>query len=269
MLRFAGCVIAGAMALGAAVPASADTIFDDIRSKGLTVTVGAAFPVSPKFEGSDTYVFAPGPLLNIRPIGAPPRFFTPKESFGVTVFEFGGWQFGPAVAVERIRKVKNEPMYLSEFDKSTVAVEVGMFAEYWFAKWVRYRTELRQGVTEGQGFINDHAIDFVAPFGAWMLSAGPRLRIVDAKANSRSFDVTAQQSLTSGLATYDAGGGIRSVGGGVQALYRFNPQWAIYTFAEYDRLVSDAHNSSYVAARGSSDIWLVGSGFQFSFDWVR
>lgn len=270
MLRVVGTVIAGAMALAAAAgPASADTIFDDLRSKSLTITVGAVFPVSPKFEGSDTYLFAPGPLFNIRPIGTGPRFFTPRENFGVTMLEFGGWQFGPAIALERLRRVNKELAYLSDYDKSRVAVEVGAFAEYWFAKWVRYRVELRQGVTEGQGFIADQSIDFIQPFGAWTLSAGPRMRIVDARANSRSFDISPAQSLLSGLAVYDAGGGIRSVGGGTQALYRFNPQWAVYGFIEYDRLVGDAANASYVVSRGSADQWLFGTGIQFSFDWVR
>jgi outer membrane protein len=257
------------MALATAIPASADTIFDDIRSKGLTVTIGAVGSMGPKYEGSDKYIFTPGPIFNIRPIGAPPRFHAPRESFGVTVFEVGRLGIGPAVALQRIRSVNTEPAVWTEFDKSKVAIELGMFAEYWFANWMRYRLELRQGVSAHQGFIADQMLDLVQSFGPWQLSAGPRMRIVDDRANSRSFDITPVQSLTSGIPTYDAGGGIRSVGGGVQALYRFNPQWAVHAFVEYDRLVSDAGNASLVKVRGSADQVLIGSGFQYSFDWVR
>jgi MipA family protein len=262
-------VITTVAAMPVATSAWADTIFDDFRSKGWTVTVGAIANVAPKYEGSDNYIFWPSPLLNVRPIGSPPRFFNARESFGVTVFEVGRLSVGPVIALQHLRRVKDEPATLSEFDKSKLAFEVGAFAEYWFAQWLRYRLELRQGVSAGQGFTADQALDFVQPFGPWTLSGGPRMRIVDDRANSRSFDITAVQALTSGIPVYDAGGGIRSVGAGAQVLYRFNPQWAVHAFVEYDRLVSDAGNSSLVKTRGSADQVWFGSGFQYSFDWVR
>jgi outer membrane protein len=267
----AGLWVAAALAqISASVtPAAADTIFDDLRSgKGLTVTVGAVGAIAPSYEGSNHYLAYGAPIFNIRPVGSPPRFFTPRENFGVTIFEFGGWQFGPSVAFNRIRSVRTEPVAFNGFDDSKLAVELGAFAEKWFTNWLRYRVELRQGVTAGQGFIADQSIDVVQSFGPWQLSAGPRMRIVDDRANSRSFDITPLQQITSGITAYDAGGGVRSVGAGTQALYRFNPQWAVHAFIEYDRLVGDAGNSSLVKMRGATDQWLAGAGFQYSFDWV-
>lgn len=268
MHRFAAVVGFGAMAL-TTVPASADTIFDDIRSKGFTVTIGASGGAAPKYEGSDKMAFSAMPLFNIRPIGSPPRFTSPRESFGVTVFEMGRLSVGPVINLQRIRRVDTEPASWSSFDQSKLAVELGAFADYWFANWLRYRLELRQGVSSGQGFIADQSLDLVQLFGPWQLSGGPRMRIVNDRANSRSFDVTAVQAVTSGIPAYDAGGGIRSVGAGAQALYRFNPQWAVHGFVEYDRLVGDAGDSTLVKVRGSADQLSIGAGFQYSFDWVR
>lgn len=267
MRRIAG--IFAVLALTQAVPAAAETIFDDWAAKGLTVTVGVSGSVGPKYEGSDKYLFSANPLFNIRPVGTPPGFTSARESFGFTLVEFGGFAFGPAIALERIRRVNTEPMPLSEFERARTTLEIGAFAEYWFVNWLRYRAELRQGVTAGQGFIADQMIDAVARFGPWTLSAGPRMRIVDNRANSRSFDISAAQSLTSGLPVYDAGGGVRSVGAGAKAVYRFNPQWAVHGFVEYDRLVSDAADSPIVKLRGSPDQVTVGSGIAYSFDWVK
>jgi MipA family protein len=269
MHRSVGAVVAGTLAITAAIPAWGSTIFEDWNARGATVTVGAYGAASPKYEGSDTYIFSGAPIFNIRPVGTPPRFTSPRDGFGITLFEIGGLAIGPVAAVQRIRRVNTEPVTISEFDRSKLAVELGAFAEYWFANWLRYRLELRHGVSANQGFIADQFLDFVQTFGPWTLSAGPRMRIVDDRANSRSFDITPVQTLTSGIPTYDAGGGIRSVGGGAQALYRFNPQWAVLGFVEYDRLVSDAGNSSLVRVRGSADQWMVGAGVQYSFDWVR
>jgi MipA family protein len=269
MRRIVGVVAAGTFAVAAAMPASASTIFEDWNARGVTVTVGAYGAASPKYEGSDTYIFSGAPIFNVRPVGTPPRFTSPRDGFGITLFEMGGLAIGPVAQVHRIRRVNTEPAALSEFDRSKIAVELGGFAEYWFASWLRYRLELRHGVSANQGFIADQFVDFVGVYGPWTLSAGPRLRIVDDRANSRSFDISPVQTLTSGIPTYDAGGGVRSVGGGAQAVYRFNPQWAVLGFVEYDRLVSDAGNSSLVRVRGSADQLMVGAGVQYSFDWAR
>lgn len=268
MHRFVAIVGLGAMAW-ATSPAAAGTIFDDINSKGLTVTIGASGGAAPKYEGSDKTAFSAMPIFNIRPVGTPPRFTSPRESFGVTLFETGPLSVGPVINLQRIRRINNEPAAWSSFDQSKVAVELGAFADYWFANWLRYRLELRQGVSAGQGFIADQSLDLVQLFGPWQLSGGPRMRIVNDRANSRSFDINAAQAVASGIPVYDAGGGVRSVGAGGQVLYRFNPQWAVHGFVEYDRLVGDAGDSTLVKVRGSADQVSVGAGFQYSFDWVR
>ncbi len=254
----------------AAAPAAAGTFLDDMRSsKGWTVTVGASGMATPTWEGSDKTMGAVLPLFNIRPIGTPPRYFNPREGLGVTLFEIGRLQIGPVAQIKFSRKVKDDPFALQGLGDVDLAIEAGAFAEYWFVDWLRYRAEVRQGFGGHHGVVADQFVDVVVPFGPWTLSAGPRLRIVSARANDPYYDINLNQSLLSGLPTYDAGGGVRSVGAGAQAIYRFNPQWAVHGFVEYDRLVGDAADSPVVKLRGSEDQFTIGGGVAYSFDWVR
>jgi outer membrane protein len=270
MRRIAGLVAAGTLLLAAGMPAfGADFVSDMKSAKGWTVTVGAVGKAAPVYEGSDKYTFQYAPIFALRPMGTAPRWFSNRDSIGITLFEAGKFEVGPVANLIFKRKVKNDPAGLNGLTDVDTAFEAGLFAQYWFTDFLRYRVEARQGFGGHHGIVLDQAADFVMPFGQWILSAGPRMRIATEAANSPYFDVSFAQSLTSSLPVYDAGGGIRSVGGGGQAIYRLNPQWALHGFVEYDRLVSDVANSPIVRIRGSADQWQIGGGVAYSFDWVR
>src|SRR5262249_60519711 len=100
----------------------------------------------------------------------------------------------------------------------------------------------------------------------WTFSGGPRLRLATAPALNPYFGVTSAQSAISGLAIYDAKGGLRSYGAGAQARYLWTPQWATHVFLEYERLSGDVSGSPIVTQRGSPDQVTIGFGFTRSFD---
>lgn len=270
MRRIIGMIAVGAGVLAAGVPAAADTFLDDLRSsKGWTVTVGVTGMAMPAWEGADKTIFGAAPVFNVRPVGTPARYFNAREGIGITLFEIGRLQIGPVGQLKWHRRVKDDPAALQGLGDVDYAVEIGGFAEYWAFDWLRYRAEVRQGFGGHHGIVADQMIDVVLPYGPWTLSAGPRLRIVSAAANSPYYDITFAQSLASGLPVYDAGGGVRSVGAGAQAIYRFNPQFAVHGFVEYDHLVGDVADSPVVRLRGDADQFTFGAGFAYSFDWVR
>jgi outer membrane protein len=92
------------------------------------------------------------------------------------------------------------------------------------------------------------------------------MTLASAKATSPYFSITPAQSAASGLAVYDAGGGLRSFGAGAQARYAWTPRWAGHMFFEYERLAGDAANSPLVTQRGSRDQIQVGIGTTYAFD---
>jgi outer membrane protein len=250
--------------------ASADTIFSDLESpQGYTVTLGAEGRVTPKYEGSNNYEFMPLPLFDVRPVGTPARFHSPREGFGVSVYEIGKFSAGPVVHFEFGRRAKTNPNLLGLDDVKWV-IEAGGFAEYWVIEWLRARVEVRKGFHGHHGVIADQMLDVVVPVRpALTLSGGPRMRISDSSGNSKYFDISPDQSVASGLPAYHTNGGIRSVGVGSQVIYQWDPHWATHAFAEYDRLVSDAADSPLVTLRGSRNQATLGAGFAYSFDVLK
>lgn len=266
-----GRVIWGLTALAcgalAALPARAGTFLDDLQSsKGYTLTLGAEGRMTPRYEGSSKYEFMPLPLFDLRPLGTAPRFHSPRDSLGFSLFELGPFDFGPVGYLEFARKRKKNAG-LAGLDDVKTAYEFGGYGEYWAFPWLRARVEVRKGFHGHHGVVADEMLDAVVPVGnGFTLSGGPRMRIADESANSRYFDISPAESLTSGLPVYDTSAGVRSVGGGGQVLYRWSPQWEVHSFVEYDRLVGGPANSPIVTVRGSPNQFTLGTGFGYSFD---
>jgi MipA family protein len=262
--RLCACYVAALVGLSGT--ASAADVDEAKPSKGVTVTIGAEARLTPAFEGSKRFDWMPLPVFDIRPMGTPARFHSPRDGFGWSVLESGKFSAGPVAYVEFARRSKhNEALHGLEDVK--LAYEVGGFAEYWAYDWLRGHAELRKGFAGHHGTILDLALDVVMPApGALTLSAGPRMRISDSSGNSRYFDISPVESVTSGLPAYNANGGIRTVGAGTQVIKQWSPEWATHAFVEYDRLVGDAADSPLVAVRGNVHQFTLGAGFAYSFD---
>lgn len=231
-----------------------------------TVTIGGEGAVAPLYEGAEHYVFRPMPLFDVRRAGTPPRFHSPRESFGFAILDTGAFRAGPVAKLRYARK-EGDDSNLRGLGDIDWGIEVGGFVEYWPTQWLRAYAELRQGFSAHHGLVSDVLIDAVYRVTPQLtLSAGPRLTVQSAAAVSPYFDVTPTQSVASGLPVYDAGGGITSWGLGGQARYQWSPQWATYTYVEYQRLVGDVADAPLVSIRGTRDQVQVGLGVSYSFD---
>jgi outer membrane protein len=251
--------------LVAAASAAAAASEPVLATKQWTVTLGIEAGVLPTYEGSDRYMVRPFPLFDIRKAGTPPRFHAPRDGFGFGIIDNGTFRAGPTAKVRFARR-EGDDADLRGLGVDW-AFEVGAFADYWVAPWLRTRLEVRQGFGGHHGIVSDLTADFVVPVTPQLtLSGGPRLTVATDAAEDPYFSVNASQAITSGLPVYSAKGGVHSWGVGGQARYAFSPQWAAYTYVEYQRLAGDAANSPLVTQRGSRDQISVGTGVTYSFD---
>jgi outer membrane protein len=235
-------------------------------SSDWTVTLGAEGRFEPKFPGSDRDVWRPNPLFDARRVGTPERFRAPRDGAGIGIIESGSFQLGP-VGQLRIPRRERDDVALRGLGDVDWAVEIGAFAEYWAAPWLRLRGEARQGVHGHHGFVADLTMDAVVPItGQWTLSGGPRVSFATSSATRPYFSVNALQSVASGLPVFDATGGIHSAGAGAQVRYRWTPDWATHAFLEYERLLGDAGKAPLVVQRGDADQLTFGLGLTRSFD---
>jgi outer membrane protein len=236
------------------------------------VTIGGELRIGPKWAGAPTDKFGltGGPLFSIRKVGTPPEYFGPRDSFGFSVLDIGQFKFGPAVKIVWPRKASDDRA-LNGLGDINYALQVGAFAEYWPAQWLRLHGELRQGFGGEKGVTGDLFLDAIVRAGQFRFLAGPRLTLQSTAAVSPYFSITPAQSAGSTVAglpalpVYHAGGGLYSYGAGGQIEYFFNPQWAVHGFVEYERLTGSAADSPLVVQRGSLNQVTFGLGATYAF----
>jgi outer membrane protein len=231
-----------------------------------TITVGVEGRVEPLFQGSSRETALPYPIFDARRAGTPERFHAPRDGIGIGLLEWNNFQAGPVGVIRRNRK-ESDDWALRGLGDIRATVELGAFAEYWWAPWLRTRGEVRQGFGGHDGVVADLFLDAVVPVTPHLvLSGGPRATFATTAATSPYFSISPIQSAFSGLPVFDARGGLHSFGAGTQARYHWTPAWATHVFVEYERLTGDAAGSPLVVQRGSADQVTVGAGVSYSFD---
>lgn len=252
-----------------AVPArAADPVNQLLTAPAWTVTLGIEPRVVPTYEGSKNSWLVPFPMIDVRRAGTPHRFRSPRDGASIGFYEndFGTFRVGPTLKL-RLPRREDGDSSIQGLGNVPWAWELGGFVEYWPARWLRTRAELRQGLGGHSGLVGDVMADVVVPVTPKLtLSGGPRLTLSNAKAMDPYYSINAQQSALSGLPVFDAKGGLRAYGAGVQARYELSSQWATHMFVEYERLAGDAANAPLVSLRGTRDQFQVGIGLTYSFD---
>ena len=231
-----------------------------------TATIGAGAEYKPDFEGSKRSMLSPVPIFAIRRAGSAEQFHSPRDGASIALLDFGDLRAGPAAKLRAARNAGNFPE-LAGFSNVNATVELGGFVEYFPVDWLRTRIETRQGFGGHNGVVADFSADVIVPvFQQLTLSAGPRFTYESTGATAPYFGINAVQAMATGLPAFNARGGAHSVGAGAQVSYRFNPQWEVHSYVEYERLLGDAAKSPLVAVRGSANQTTVGVGASYSFD---
>jgi outer membrane protein len=258
--------LAGAADLGAADPAPLVKAIP-APVADWTVTLGLDGRVLPHFMGSNSYLATPVPIIDVRRAGTEAPFRAPRDGFGFAILDTGQFKVGPVFQVELGRAAHHNNPEWAGLPRVPMALEAGVFVDYWATKWLRAHVEVRQGMGGHDGVVADQALDIVMPVARqWTLSGGPRLTEATAEANRPYFGIDAATSLASNLPVYDPGGGLRSAGAGTQARYQWNPQWETHAYYEYQRLVDGVAQAPLVIQRGSPNQNMYGLGATYSFD---
>ena len=250
----------------AALPVAARA--DDAKPGYWTVLIGGEGRITPRWQGAkDNFIFVATPFLDVRTAGTPEPLYGARDGFGIALFNMGGLRIGPVAKIRLPRKESDDYQKLAGLGDIGTAYEAGVFVDYYWGRWLRLRTEVRQGWGGHDGLAADVTADLIGHITPQLqLSGGPRISFASTRATTPYFSITPSQSVSSGLPVYDAKGGVRSVGAGGQVRYLWNPQWGTHVFVEYERLTGDARNSPLITQRGTPDLWTFGFGVTYSFD---
>ena len=252
------------VACAALLAISSPALAEDGQDKeDLRIRVGLGGQLKPKFIGSDETHVLPLIDLDLAKGDNPFPFEAPDDGFGVRLFSKGGFAIGPAANIQGKRK---ESDVGAPVGKVKTTVEVGGFAEYELSDSFRLRADLRKGLGGHDGLVGSIGADYIRRDGdRYVFSIGPRALFSNARFQRAYFGVDSDAALASGLPNYRPDGGIYAVAAASGLSYQFNPQFGMFGYASYERLVGDAAKSPIIRELGSRNQLSGGLGLSYTF----
>jgi MipA family protein len=254
--------------LSLAAPAAADDASPDRAPDGWIVTLGASVEYGPKFPGSKHDGFSALPSFDIRRFDEPDEPSAPDDNLDYSLLDIGRFEAGPVLGIRDGRSQSDDNrlqgMHAVHWD-----VDAGIFAQYWaIPNQLRFRTEVRQAVSNGSGLIVDLGADWFQPLGEkWLFSAGPRASFGNGSYMRKYFGISAAEAAQNGvLPAFDAGSGLKSVGFTVSASYDVTPTWTLQVYNRFDRLIGDAADSPITSKFGDKNQNVIGISLSKAFN---
>lgn len=231
-----------------------------------SVAVGSSVAHGPAFTGSrdDKYLFSP--IISVGRQGETSRFSSRNDSAGFTLYENGPIRAGIAgkLITGRDAGTSKDLKGLSEV---RFGGEIGGFIDIYPTDNLRARAEIRHGIRSHNGTVVDLAMDaFTDLTPEIRLSGGPRASYGTAGFSRAYYDVNTDEAAASGLSTYSASSGWQTVGVGGAITWKATRNIDASLFAEYNRMVGVASDSSLVQQKGSQNQVLIGLSATYRFD---
>lgn len=250
----------------AALPAYADEGNDGLRGY---VAIGAA--TLPEYEGAGSQQVIP--FVAGRAQWGRRYIALEGVSARVNVLSATSWEAGPLVSIVFGRDEVVDSVAVSNLNALDDAFEVGGFVAY---SWqdiamagdsIRLEVRAVGDVSDVYGSWQSSIVaGYAAPLGdRWTVGADISTSIVSNGYADTYFSITPGNAAASGLQVFDASGGFKDVGLGLNASFDLTKRWALSGFAGYRRLLGDAADSPIVAQEGSPDQFSAGLGIGFSF----
>lgn len=190
-------------------------------------------------------------------------------------FNFGvgsGFQWGPAVALRLGRHDVDDPV-VSQIHTIPTTVEGGGFVgyEYIHSGSVPYRLRGELTVTTNAGAVfTGSRVSLTGT--AWVpmsrqiyAGAGVGASWASGGFNNTYFGVTGEDSVRSGLPTYNPSAGVEQVTSWLAFVYQINPSWYAGALIFYQRLTGPAADSPIVTQRGTRNQITFGAGVAYAF----
>lgn len=229
----------------------------------LRVRVALGPQINPGFPGDDQMRLNPMFTLSRARGDAPFTFGAPGDGNAATLLRTGRSEFGPIVRLEGRRQANDLVNGLPGVKRT---VELGGVAQTWLNDHIRLRADVRKGIGGHEGWISQIGGDYVYRDGDRLVaSLGPRMMFSNRRYQRAWFGISPATAATTGLAPYDPGSGLHSVGAVSRVIYAFSPTWGVQLQGSYGRLVGDAGDSPFIRDGGSRNQLMLGIGATYTF----
>lgn len=239
-----------------AVPAAAQGTGGTVLSFDLGIGARSV----PTYLGSSDHELQPWPILrslNISTSGA-----ADDDGGGAQ-----GFSFGPDFAFVPRRKTDDSaPERLRGLDDIGYGLELGLQAGYRSGPFRLY-TGARKAVGGHKGITGEVGVSYAfQPADRWSVISSLEAQYGNRTYMDAYFGVSAAEAARSGLAAYDAAGGLTAYAATVEARYRATPDWSVLGRLQAKRLQGDAARSPVVEDRDQLSVGIgVVRSFNFRF----
>lgn len=256
-------------------PPEADGRSQGPEPDGWNVSIGLAPIVAPAWLGSDEAAVSIFPDLRVN--YGEVLFASIPDGVGWNALREDNWRAGPLVQIQFGRDEDNggSPFLIAGGSDALIGLgdidptaELGGFVETRLGeqKQFQIRAEIRKGVGGGHdGLILDLEASFQGRTDSLIYSIGPRATFADDNFMQPFFGISADQSVTSGLAPYRPGGGLMSAGLGGTLIRPIGSRSVITVFAGADYLGVEAGRSPLIRERGERFQASIGIGYGYRF----
>lgn len=270
------------LALGATVPAAAQNAeapLPDPETVRNTWTIALGVGRTPDYSGSDDYRLIPAASVRgrIGPVGVTTR----STYLYLDLVPDGpgklGIDAGPVAGLRlnRSGKIKDEVVRL--LPERNKAIELGAFAGVSVKQLTNpydslsFRLDLLHDVADAhKSTVVSPNVSFSTPLSKrTFVSASAGADFVSNRFADYYFSVSPADSLASGLAPFDADGGMKDWKLGLLVNQSITGDLtgglSLFGVANYSRLVGDFKRSPIVSERGSASQWLLAAGLAYTF----
>ena len=232
--------------------------------------VGVGVGAAPDYEGSDDLTYGVLPAFqmtfgnrNVRLIGT---------TLSANLVDHKYLRLGPSINYRFGRKDVDDDV-VDRMEDIDGSIELGLYAGFELLNDVnpRYRfsatVEFLQDVSDGHdGWVTNVSARYWAPLSKPLdIGIGAGLTFASDDYMSTFFSVDARDAAASGLAQYDADGGLKDVWVQPMFVFHFSKKWHLGFGFRYKLLLGDAADSPVVDDRGSKNQFLAGLGLIYSW----
>lgn len=219
----------------------ADPTFPQRPKLSFFIAGGGA--VEPAYFGSDNYVLRPKFALGFGFLR-----LSSGQSFGSEDLDDLPTGFAPRGSLRIISKrTAADNPELTGLDDVDLSIELGLGAAYRQRNF-RVFADARYGIIGHQSWVGEFGADLIFyPNNRLTMTFGPRLLVGDSDFANTYFGVSAAESAASGLAAFNAKGGVLSAGLELGAAYKINEDWGLTGAVQWNSLTNDAESSPITA----------------------
>lgn len=242
-------------------------IFTFLAPETTDLSIGLGPAYRPDYFGSNDYELRADPEVFVKFRNF---VFLDNDGADLALFGFSGFSFGPSVRLVGDRDESENPdlIGLGDIDPT---FEVGGFAATKFLDRFLVRAKIRKGVVGGHDGLIVDATGTALLFrvGRVSTSVSAQAAWIGDRYADTYFTVTPAQSLASGLPEYDAGRGLRDVGGSFNAYVNIGKRWSLNPYVSYRYIFDGIADTPIIDERGERNQYTVGFHLmrQFEFKW--